>query len=78
MVYKIERQGPLMRVAKRNSSKSLIISAFFSVENEINALGLAWVEVEIATLDRIGWGNIVETSCSVHDFIFKISKKCRK
>ncbi len=32
---------------------------------EIKAMGLSWGEVEVAALDRIGWGRRVEASCSV-------------
>ena len=34
-------------------------------EKVIKAMGLTSSEVEMATLDRIGWGQRVEASCSV-------------
>ena len=35
-----------------------------TVEKEIKAMGLTWGETEMVALDRIGWKQRVEASCS--------------
>ena len=35
------------------------------VEKAIKAMGLTWSEAEMAPLDRIGWRQRVDASCSV-------------
>ena len=34
-----------------------------TVEKEIKAMGLTWIEAEMVALDRIGWMQKVEASC---------------